>query len=183
MRLNYLTNILFAKILYFLTRISFSEGLNPFLHRTPIHFAKRFSWSVGNVHFRPTFRRNSPFFSFSRRNITVHLFNPKSFATLSIDKPGLLWFFVNSFQHDLFWPIVFNNPFYISWSRMIGCTNFWLMCIFSLLNIKWRTPVCQNSFAAKFTDWVFHTVTKNYIDSQCLLDFSWTFSILQSNSA
>ena len=49
------TNIVFTKILYFLTHISFSEGLNPFLHSTPIHFAKLFSWSVGNAHFRPTF--------------------------------------------------------------------------------------------------------------------------------
>ena len=40
--LNYQQIIVSTKILYFLTRISLSEGLNPFLHSTPIHFPKLF---------------------------------------------------------------------------------------------------------------------------------------------
>ena len=48
---NYQQIIVFTKILYFLTRIS-RNGLNPFLHSTPIHFAKLFSWSVWNAHFQ-----------------------------------------------------------------------------------------------------------------------------------
>ena len=53
--LNYHQIIVSTSILYFLTRISLSEGLNPFLHSTPIHFPKLFSWSVGNAHFQRIF--------------------------------------------------------------------------------------------------------------------------------
>ena len=89
--------------------------------------------------------------------------------------------FINSFQHDLFWPSIFNNLFYFSWSSMIGFTHFWWMCIFSLLNIKWRILVGQNSFGGKVY-WVgLSHSKKNYIDRHCLSDCSLTFSTLQSN--